>query len=384
MTELYPRKQKFARAGKNSFFLWGARQTGKSTLLKNQFQHAINYDLLKSEVLLRLQKNPESLREYLVTQDNGQLVIIDEIQKIPKLLNEVHWLIENKRHQFILSGSSPRKILRGGINLLGGRAFKYHLFPLTSAEIPDFDLLRALNHGLLPRHYDAEEDIDMYLAAYIGSYLEDEIIAETRIRNIEIYIRFLDSAAFSNGEMVNLSNIAADCGISSNTVKEYFNILTESMIGYWLPSYQKRPKRRVVKSPKFYFFDVGVVGYLLKRKNIQLGTTDFGHALEHFMFMELHAYKHYSGQHFPMSFWRTSAGNEVDFVLGENEVAIEVKSTNNVQARHLKGLKSFAEEYTVKKKIIISTDPLPRLLEDDIYVMPWQYFLEKLWVGEII
>lgn len=381
---MYQRRQNFNRSGNNSFFLWGARQTGKSTLLKSCYPEALYIDLLKTDELYSFRKNPSLLRQMVLTEHPEKLIVIDEVQKIPELLDEVHWLIENKKQRFILSGSSPRKILRSGVNLLGGRALRYELYPLTYAEIPEFDLLRALKFGLLPRHYDAIDDADLRLAAYIGAYLEDEIIAETKIRNVETYSRFLDSAAFSNGEMVNFTNIAAECNVSSTTVKEYFNILVDSMVGYWLPSYQKRPKRRVVLSPKFYFFDVGIAGFLLKRKHIDYGTESFGSAFEHFIFQELHAYKNYSGSGFSMSFWRTTTGAEVDFILGDHEVAIEVKSTHMVQSRHLKGLKTFGDEYSVKKKIIISNDPYSRLLEDNIVVMPWKYFLEKLWAGEII
>ncbi len=381
---MYNRKQIFARAGKNSFFFWGARQTGKSTLLKNHYKDSICIDLLKTDLQYKFRKDPSQIRQIVLAENPSIPVIIDEVQKIPELLDEVHYLIENHNFQFILSGSSPRKILRSGVNLLGGRAFKYSLFPLTYGEIENFDLIRAINNGLLPRHYDAIDDADLKLNAYIGSYLEDEIIAETRIRNVDVFTRFLSYAAFSNGEMVNYSNIASDCGVSNNTVKEYFNILVESLVGYWIYPFQKRPKRRVVTSPKFYFFDVGVVNQLLKRKNIEYGTELFEYAFEHLIMQELIAHSHYSGLNYPITFWRTSTGNEVDFILGDHEVAIEVKSTNNVQTKHIKGLKLFTEEYTVKQKIIVSNDTYPRLIADNILVLPWDKFLSRLWGGEII
>lgn len=382
---MYTRSQKFHNSGKNSFFFWGARQTGKSTLLKHSYPEALYIDLLKTDVRYKYTKQPSLLRQELLIESGfDQPIIIDEIQKIPDLLDEVHWLIENKNLQFILSGSSPRKILRSNVNLLGGRAFKYSLFPLSFSEIPDFNLNKAINNGLIPRMYDAESDIDQKLAGYIGSYLEDEIIAETRIRNVEIFSKFLESAAFSNGEIVNYSNIASDCGVSSTTVKEYFNILVESLIGYWLPSFQKRPKRRIVSAPKFYFFDLGVSNYLLKRKNIEQGSELYGYAFEHFIFMELQVHRHYSGLNYPITYWRTTTGNEVDFILGDHEVAIEIKSTNLVQSKHLKGLKYFAEEYKTRMQIVVSNDPVPRMITEDIMVLPWKIFLTKLWNGEIM
>jgi predicted AAA+ superfamily ATPase len=373
---MYLRKQIFKGLGKESCFLWGARQTGKSTLLKKLFPESLYFDLLLSDEYGRFLRNPSLLREILLTPGFSFPVIIDEIQRIPSLLNEVHWLIVNRNIQFILSGSSPRNILRSGGNLLGGRAMRYDLYPLISTEIPDFDLLKALNNGLLPRHY-ITGNASKLLSAYIGSYLRDEIITEAKIRNITAFTRFLEAAAFSNGEMVNFSNIAADCGISSPTVKEYFQILEDTM------SYQKKPKRRVITAPKFYYFDTGIAGFLLKRGRIEFGSEAFGKAFEHFIYLELDAHSHYSDINYPVYYWRTASQIEVDFILGDHEVAIEVKSTNLVNPRHLKGLKSFAEEYNVKKAIVVSTDPYPRMI-DNISVMPWKVFLEQLWGGGII
>jgi predicted AAA+ superfamily ATPase len=379
---MYIRKQNFAGLAGESTFLWGARQTGKSTLLKKLYPDARYFDLLLSDEYERLLRNPTLLREVLSVPGLSSPVIIDEIQRIPSLLNEVHWLIENRGIRFILSGSSPRKILRSGSNLLGGRAMRYELYPLTSAEIPDFELLKALNSGLLPRHYLAKNS-DKLLSAYIGSYLRDEIIAEAKIRNITSFSRFLEAAAFSNGEMVNFSNIAAECGISSPTVKEYFQILEDTMTGRFVQAYQKKPKRRVITAPKFFYFDVGIAGFLLKRGRIEAGSEAFGKALEHFIYQEVYAYSHYSDKNFTVSYWRTTSQIEVDFILGENEVALEIKSTNMINPRHLKGLKSFSEEYKAKKLIVVSTDPYPRKI-NDITVLPWNIFLEKLWSGEII
>lgn len=379
---MYIRRQNFNNLGTESTFLWGARQTGKSTLLKKLFSDAPYFDLLLDEVFDRFLRNPSYLREILSARQVNGPVIIDEIQRVPSMLNEIHWLIVNRNIQFILSGSSPRKILRSGGNLLGGRALRYELYPLISAEIPDFNLIKALNGGMLPRHYQSANPQKL-ISAYIGSYLRDEIQAEAKIRNISSFGKFLEAAAFSNGEMVNYTNIAAECGVSSPTVKEYFQILEDTMTGHFLQSYQKKPKRRVILAPKFYYFDIGVANFLLKRGNIEEGNEAFGKAFEHFIFLELYAHSHYNDANYPISYWRTTSQLEVDFILGDNEVAVETKSSAMINPRHLKGLKSFSEEYKVKKSIIVSNDPYPRQIED-ILVLPWHEFLSRLWAGEII
>ena len=379
---MYLRKQTFEGVGDESAFLWGARQTGKSTLLKVLFPESIYFDLLLSNEYDRFQRNPALLREILAAADTSKVVIIDEIQRIPALLNEIHWMIVNKSIRFILSGSSPRNILRTGGNLLGGRAIRYELYPLIYREIPDFDLIRALNNGLLPRHY-LSANPGKLLSAYIGSYLRDEIMAEAKIRNINSFSQFLGMAAFSNGEMVNYSNIATDCGISAPTVKEYFQILEDTLTGRFLTSFQKKPKRRVILAPKFYFFDIGIANYLLKRGRIEMGSESFGKAFEHFIYLELYAHSKYADLNYAISYWRTASQIEVDFILGDNEVAVEVKSTDMVNLRHLKGLKCFADEYQVKKLIVVSNDPYPRQI-DNITVLPWKIFLDMLWAGEIM
>ena len=375
------RNQVFIDNEGQSIFFWGPRQTGKSTLLKNVFAEALWFDLLLSDLYKRLLINPEYLRETILAQEK-KIVVIDEIQRIPILLNEVHWLIVNHGIQFILSGSSPRKILRSGENLLGGRALRYELFPLVSHEIPEFDLLRALNHGLLPKHYLSENPKKL-ISAYIGSYLQDEIVAEAKIRNIDVFAKFLGAAAFSNGEIVNYTNIASECGVSSPTIKEYFQVLEDTLVGRFVPVFQKKPKRRVIKAPKFYYFDVGVTNYLLKRSKIELGTEQFGNAFESFILQELIAHRHYSGLEYAISYWRTASQLEVDFILGNHEVAIEVKGSKNVNNSHLKGLKAFMEEYAVKKALVVCNDSLPRIV-DGVEILPYSIFLERLWAGKII
>ncbi len=379
---MYLRKQIFEGIEGESAFLWGARQTGKSTLLKALYPDTLYFDLLLSREYERFLRNPGLIREIMEAQAPGTQVIVDEIQRIPELLNEIQWLMVNRNNRFILSGSSPRKILRSRGNLLGGRAIRYNLFPLVFPEIPDFDLLKALNNGLLPRHY-LSGNPQKLLSAYIGSYLRDEIMAEARIRNISLFSRFLEAAALTNGEMVNYTNIASDCGVSAPTAKEYFQILADTMIGRFLPSYQKKPKRRVILAPKFYLFDVGIANYLVQRGKIEIGSESFGKAMEHLIYQEIIAHSHYSDLNYPLSYWRTASQIEVDFILGDHEVSVEVKSTDLAKPRHLSGLNRFGEEYTVKKQILVTNDLHPRQM-GNVSVLPWKVFLEQLWGGEIM
>jgi predicted AAA+ superfamily ATPase len=379
---MYNRRQVLEGSDSESVFLWGARQTGKSTLLKTIFPNALTFDLLLNSDYEKLLGNPSHIREMIAADPSIRTVVIDEIQLIPNLLNEIHWLIVNQGVRFIMSGSSTRKILHAGVNLLGGRALRYELYPLVSAEIPDFDLLRALNNGLLPRHYDAVNPKKL-LSAYIGSFLRDEITAEAQVRNIPAFNRFLEIAALTNGEMVNYTNIASDTGVSVNTVKSYFKILEDTLLGRYLPVFQKKPKRRVITAPKFYLFDIGIVNSLLNRGKIEQGTELFGKVFEHFIYQEIYAHSRYSDLNYEVSYWRTASQLEIDFVLGNHEAAIEVKSTTQANPRHLNGLKAFAEEYEVKHKILITNEQHPRLV-DEIMIYPWQVFLQKLWAGEIM
>lgn len=379
---MFKRLQNFKGLGKESCFFWGPRQSGKSTLLKRRFPDAPYYDLLLSDEYERLNRRPSLLREELLVREKNGPVIIDEVQKIPQLLDEVQWLMVNRQTQFVLCGSSARKLKRGGANLLGGRALRYELFPLVSAEIPEIDLLRALNHGLVPRHYLAD-DAEPLSRAYVGDYLKEEIAAEALARNVPAFARFLESASFSNGEVVSYENIARECGVSAPTVKGYFQILEDTLLARFVPSFRKKPKRRVVHSPKFYFFDVGIANALLKRSRIAKGSEVFGKAFEHFIFQELIAHSHYSRGNYPISYWRTSSGFEVDFILGDGEVAIEIKGVEEVQPRHLKGIRAFQDEYRVKKSIVVSLDPRPRQV-GDVTIMPWRNFLNALWSGDVL
>jgi uncharacterized protein len=379
---MYVRKLLLDNEHNDSVFLWGARQVGKTTLLEHQYPNARYYDLLQSTEFERFFRRPSLLSEELETAKEGELVIIDEIQKVPQLLDEVHRLIHRKKLRFILSGSSPRKLKRMGANLLGGRALKKTLFPLVSAEIPDFDLIRAVNNGMIPRHYTVNNPWERF-RAYIGVYLNEEIREEAISRKLNSFSRFLEVAAFSNTEMVVYKNIAQDCGIDHRTVKEYFEILHDTLIGYLIPGFGATQKRRAILAPKFYYFDVGVANYLCNRKNILQGTEAFGHAFEHLVIQELISYLSYRNSAHALSYWRTSSGYEVDAIIGNGLIAIEIKSGNEVSTRHLKGLKAFKEDFPTARALVVSMDKNKRIL-NDVEIFPANEFFKALWSDEII
>jgi len=387
-SEMYNRIQDLSLSSQETCFLWGPRQTGKSTLLKMLFPKARRYDLLLSTEYQRLLRNPQLIREEcraksLDRNTQREPIIIDEIQKLPILIDEVHWLIENKGLRFILCGSSARKLKRGHANLLGGRAVRYELFPLAFLEIPDFLLIKALNFGLIPRHYDSTKP-ERLIQSYVGDYLKEEIIAEALTRNMPAFSRFLEVAGLSNGEILNFTNIARECGISSPTVKEYFQILEDTLVGRQLPAFRKRKKRRLLTSPKFYFFVLSLVIQLARRGRVVPGSELFGRAFEHFIWMEIIAHSSYSELFYPLFYWRTTSGFEIDFILGDHEIALDVKSTEFANDGHLKGLRRFKEEYPVRRSILISQDLKPRNTEDQIEIIPWRTFLQQLWNGDII
>lgn len=366
-----------------NMFLFGARQTGKTSLLLEKFPEAKFYDLLESNTYERLQRNPSLLRQDLEMCAEGTLVIIDEVQLIPALLNEIQWLIVRKNLHFIMSGSSARKLRRSGANMLGGRATLNLLYPFVSAELPDFDLVKAVNQGMLPRHYLARGDkYWSMIQAYVSVYLKEEIKAESLVRNLSTFNRFLETAALTDGEMVNYNNIAQDCGIDAKTVKEYFAILEETLIGYMIPAFSKTVKRKLRQSPKFYYFDVAIPNYLLSRRNLKPGSADFGHAFEHLVIQEIIAYLGYHKIENALSYWHTYNDYEVDAVLGDAKVAIEIKSNDEVQSRHLRGLKAFSEEHPEARLIVVSLDTNPRFL-NGVEIWPAKQFLEQLWTGKI-
>ena len=364
-----------------SIFLFGSRQTGKTTILRQQFPDTTYFDLLDTNVRRRLQQRPVLLYETLKDKPTGTLVIIDEIPEVPELLNEVHRLIVERQLVFILCGSSARKLKRKGHNTLGGRALPIYLYPLVSAEIPDFDIDRAVNYGTIPPHYLARNPWRL-LAAYIDVYLKEEIKEEALVRNLDAFQRFLEVAALTDGEIINNNNIAQECGVHATTVSSYFDILEDTLIGYRIPAYTKVMKRRLVQAPRFYYFDVGVTNYLLHRKELIRGGADYGHAFEHLVVQELVAYMHYRHCEEKLSYWRTYTGVEVDIIVGDARIAIEIKSTEEVQNRHIKNLKAFAEEHPDSKLMIVSLDVFTRQMGkiECIYVMD---FFHRLWTDGI-
>jgi predicted AAA+ superfamily ATPase len=373
---------------KQSTFLWGPRKTGKSTFLKRRFPHSLVYDFLKTDLFFELTKNPALFREQLLAQKKEVLeypIILDEVQKVPQVLDEVHWLIENTDLRFILCGSSARKLKRGQANLLGGRAWRYEMFPLTSREvgIDEIHLLRALNHGMIPVHY-LQDNYQKSLAAYVRDYLKEEVFHEGLTRNIPAFSRFFDAMAYSHGQLTNYSNIARECGVSSKTVKEYYQILIDTLLGTMVEPFKKRQDRNVIgQASKFYLFDVGVAGTITKRKIQEEKGELFGQAFEHFILMEISAHSSYSEVNYDINFWRTKSGLEVDFILGRGEVAIEVKGTSRLDNRDFNALGTFIQEYSPQKAFMVCNEKTKRI-HKGITVIPWREFLQDLWCGEII
>lgn len=379
------RSLKFSKKPEESFFLWGPRQTGKSTLLKELFLNEFYIDLLKTDEFIKYTKAPHLLREELEKKKDVDFVIIDEIQKVPLLLDEVHWLIENKKIAFCLCGSSARKLKKGHSNLLGGRAIRYELFGFTAKELKnEFNLKRILNHGYLPRHYLSNSPKRL-LQSYINDYLKEEIREEGLVRSLPAFSNFLESAALGDAELVNFSTIARDCGISPPVVKEYYQILVDTLQGRFLHSHTKRPKRRVIQAPKFYFFDVGVVNFLAKRNELEPGSMLFGKAFENWVYHELCAYIEYTEKFHDIKYWRLASGIEVDFIIGNMDFAIEAKATMKVTSDHLKGLRNIIQDHNqIKKRILVSLEKTSRITNDKIEILSYKDFVDELWKGSLI
>ncbi len=382
ITDMYRRIFDIENRLDEAMFLFGGRQTGKSTLLKERFPKAVYIDLLKSDVRNRFKQHPEEFRESLLRYPPETLVIVDEIQKVPELLDEVHWMMVEKGLWFILSGSSARKIKKSGANNLGGRAIPETLFPLVSAEIPDFDLERAVQNGMIPRHY-AVANARNRMRAYIDLYLKEEIIEEALVQNADEFVRFMEVAAIMDGEILNYENVASDCEVSANTVKAYYKILVDTLLGFEVPAYRKVIKRKLYKAPRFYYFDVGIANHLTKRYHLAPRTPEYGHAFEHLIMQEIAAYLGYTNSDEELTYWHTYENLEVDAVIGDARVAIEIKSKEHIDHDDKKGVTEFAKEHPDTRQIIVSRDRISRRSGDvDLYYVT--DFFKALWAGEII
>jgi predicted AAA+ superfamily ATPase len=360
---------------KKSHFLLGPRQTGKTTLINHALPGVRVYDLLDSREYLALSHRPARLGEELGPQDKW--VVIDEIQRLPDLLNEVQRLIETRGVRFLLTGSSARKLRQGGVNLLGGRARTAHLHPLTYAELgAQFDLRRALARGLLASIYFSDDPV-ADLRAYAGTYLQQEIVAEGATRNLPAFSRFLRVAALSNGSIVNFTNIGNDAQMPRTTVYEYFAVLQDTLLLHEVPAWRKTRKRKPLVSSKYYFFDVGVVAALQER-SFQPGTPEYGQALETYLLHELLSYRDYrTGE--PVCYWRSTSGFEVDFILGDH-TGIEVKAKENIAPNDLRSLQALAEENKLKRLVCVCFEARRRQV-GRLVILPWREFLEELWAG---
>ncbi|MEI7441689.1 MAG: DUF4143 domain-containing protein [bacterium] len=373
-----------------SLLLLGPRQTGKSTLLTKLFPDAQLFDLLNPELFRDLNKYPSLLIE-LIDQKKSGPIIVDEIQKLPELLDVVHSLIsKNKSQRFILTGSSARKLRKQGQNLLGGRAYPLFLHPITSKEYlsnkKSSDSLDSfIQWGGLPSVLTAKSP-ERVLKAYVGVYLQEEIKAEGYARNLGDFSRFLDVAALTNSEQLDFAGVARDVQLSPRTVAGYYQVLQDTLIGYLLEPFKKTKIRKAVSTPKFYYFDVGICNFLTGRIALAKGTPEYGKALEHFVFTELIAYKDYCGFDFELFYWRSTSQFEVDFIIqlkSKKLIGIEVKATSHVDKDDLKGFKAFEEDFSLDKKIVVCNERTPRNIEGEYLAVSLKEFCRKLWAGEI-
>jgi len=359
---------------KKSYFLFGPRQTGKTSLIQHTLIEYRYYNLLQTDVFLKLSRAPQRLRQEIT--DDERIVIIDEIQKLPILLDEVHYLIEEKGVHFLLTGSSARKLRNKGVNLLGGRARTRRLHPLTLTELEgDFQLVKALDSGLIPSIYFSDAPFED-LEAYTGNYLREEIAAEAVVRNVPAFSRFLTVAGQCNGRIINYTNIASDAQVPRSTVQEYFQILRDTLLGDDLPAWRNSVKRKPISTSKFYFFDIGVARYLQGRRGLEMRSPEFGEAFEAYIHHEIKTYCDYRGG-CELCYWRSTSGFEVDFVIN-GKTAIEVKGKANVTKKDFKGLTAIREEALLKDYILVSLEDTPRK-DGDIHILPWKKFIARLW-----
>ena len=372
---------------KKSLFLFGPRQTGKSSYIRNQLREPrLSWSLLDNELYRNLSMRPSLLRNTLRAKGiNDGIVVIDEVQRLPDLLNEVHMLIEETDIHFLLTGSSARKLKKKGVNLLGGRAGKLNFHPLVWPEITDYEITidKIFRTGLLPAAF-SDDDCDSLLNDYVGLYVKEEIEAEREIRNLPPFWEFLRIAATESGEITNYENVARDVGISGVSVREWYNILIDTLIGFEVPPYRKTKLRKPNASSKFYLFDVGVTRKLQGLSVIEEGTTEFGRYFENYIAMEIRSFLDYSGlDKEGLKYWHAQSGQEVDFIIKE-KVAVEVKATKHVSPRDLKGLKALMEEGLMEKYILVCREDYPQLLDNGILILPYKDFLSDLWGGRIL
>lgn len=334
--------------------------------------------------MLRLLADPTLIRKEIEFENHRDVtVFIDEIQKCPALLDEVHMMIEERGIKFLLTGSSARKLRKAGVNLLGGRGRDRLFHPFVYPELKDFgyDLSRAINHGLIPSHYLAEHP-DEDLASYVGRYLTEEVAGEGLARNLPAFSRFMQVAALSNGQLLNYTSVASDCQVSRATVQNWFQVLYDTLVAWEIPPYTKTIKRKAINTAKFYFFDTGVVRTLRRLPVIVPTQTEWGEFFEQLIMMELKAWVDYISPLTTLHYWRSTSGFEVDFIL-DGRVAIEVKSANRITSNHLKGLRALMEEELCSEHIIVCNEERPRI-EEGIKIMPWSVFLEKLWASDFV
>jgi len=364
-----------------SYFLLGPRQVGKSYLINKYLNEYPIFDLLNHALYLQLSRNPQLLREQIPPK--SKIAVIDEIQKLPYLLDEVHWLIENRNINFLLTGSSARKLRRGGVNLLGGRARTRYLHPLVYTEMKDhdFDLIKALTYGSIPSIYQSESQLED-LSSYVSNYLQLEIMQEGYTRNLPAFSRFLEVAAIANGQIINYEKISSDVQIATSTTREYFSVLKDTLIGFELPAWKWSRKRKSTSTSKFYIFDLGVTRCLQGRGELRIKSPDFGDYFESWIHHELRTYVDYNSP-MTLNYWRSLSGFEVDFILND-QVAIEVKAKDNISDRDLKGLRALKEENILGKYIVVGLNLKRRITGDKIIIYPWKDFLEDLWNKKLI
>jgi predicted AAA+ superfamily ATPase len=363
---------------RKGILLLGPRRTGKSFFIKHQLRPDKIINLIESDTFRKLSARPEFLREIITSGD--KLIAIDEIQKLPHLMDEIHNLIENTSIKFILTGSSARKLSRSYTSLMAGRLKKFILHPFTFKEMKNFNLEHVLQFGSLPPVFNSEDPWDE-LQDYTGLYLREEIQAEALVRKIENFSRFIDFAAMSNGEVLNYESIGRNAQVPARTIREYYSLLEDTLMGTMLSPLKSSKKRKCLSSGKFYFFDLGVLNSILGRKSVSSKTKEFGELFESYIYLELKAYIDYFASYSRLNFWRIDSENEVDFIINE-EIAIEVKATEFVIDKHLKGLRKYAELGSVKRMIVVSRDTTTRII-GNIEVKPYREFLKQLWSGQI-